>query len=106
MDVRTAVARVGEWPHWNIASVRLDGVEQVGVQEVDFSKGAVTRGKRFAEAEEPGPGQVAIGKNRYVFQDGDFVLETVVGKVEVEWRDKARAKRWLQRHGINAEPTA
>lgn len=111
MDVVTAAARIGEWPHKSIARVTLDGVEQTAaVQSVDLAAGTLVRGRRLADGEPPPPGFITT-RGGYLFgsakpgEEPDFLLETVAGQIEVEWKDYALAGRWLNHHGIAAEPT-
>lgn len=94
MEVRTGVHPLSVL----IDKVFLDGVEQRGVQAIDALGGQLERGKRFKDGEEPGPEFIAVGKSRYIFDRtvGDFVLETVRGRVEVTWKDRGTAERSLR----------
>lgn len=77
--------------------VLLDCVRQRGVFDIDLLGGQIKRAKRFADGEEPGPDQAAIGRYRYVFDKtgDDFVSEVVPGRVEIVWKDEARVARAL-----------
>jgi hypothetical protein len=71
-----------------VAHVLLDGVIQRGVQEVDTLNGSIVRG-------------VVGADGHFVFDPvaEDFVLETVSGKVEIEWPPGAPVAALVKEYG-------